>query len=483
MQDGNCAITVNLPNQQDVIKMTDMKPTLVILVVGLSPSLVGSHTPHLQKLAEQGASRPLSTVTPAVTCSVQSTLATGLMPSEHGAVANGWYFRDMAEVLLWRQPNQLVHGEKIWDAGKLRNPDFTCAKMFWWYNMYATADWSATPRPMYPADGRKIPDHYTCPVGLRDELDARLGKFPLFKFWGPLADITSSRWIARATQHVIDTRKPTLALTYLPHLDYNLQRLGPDLKHPKLLQDLKEVDDLCGAMIDAAAREGRQVIVVSEYGITPVTDAVHINRYLRRAGLIAVREELGRDVFDAGASPAFAVADHQIAHIYVRSPDRVGEVKNLIESLDGVEKVLDEDGKRAAGLDHARSGELIAISSADRWFSYYYWLDDEKAPDYARTVDIHRKPGYDPVELFVDPEIRIPALSMGFKLAKRKLGFRNLLDVISLKDTKLVKGSHGRLTDETKDGPMVISSRGDLLGEENIPATGFKQLILDHVFA
>lgn len=459
-----------------------MKPTLVILVVGLSPSLVGAHTPHLKKLAERGGARPLTTVVPAVTCTVQSTLATGLMPSEHGAVANGWYFRDMAEVLLWRQPNQLVQGEKIWDAGKLKNPDFTCAKMFWWYNMYATADWSATPRPMYPADGRKLPDHYAFPQGLRNELDAKFGKFPLFKFWGPVADITSSDWIAKATQHVIDTRRPTLTLTYLPHLDYNLQRLGPDLCHPRLIADLQEVDALCGELIQAADRDGRQVIVVSEYGITPVTDAIHINRTLRQAGLIAVREELGRDIFDAGASDAFALADHQIAHIYVKSPDRIAEIRQLIETLDGVETVLDTAGKRAAGLDHPRSGELVAISKADRWFSYYYWLDDEKAPDYARTVDIHRKPGYDPVELFFDPAIRFPMLSTGLKLIRRKMGFRNLMDVISLSDTQLVKGSHGRLTDDPEDGPMVISSRGDLLPAEAIHATDFKQLVLDHVF-
>ncbi|MBL4893199.1 MAG: alkaline phosphatase family protein [Rhizobiaceae bacterium] len=459
-----------------------MKSTLVILVVGLSPSLVGKHTPNLKRLADRGGARSLNTVIPAVTCTVQSTLVTGTMPSEHGIVANGWYFKDSAEVLLWRQTNQLVHGEKIWDAGKLRDPEFTCAKMFWWYNMYSTADWSATPRPMYPADGRKIPDHYTYPTELRDELDAKLGKFPLFKFWGPLTDITSSSWIAKATQHVMDTRDPTLTLTYLPHLDYNLQRLGPNLSHPKIISDLKEIDDLCGNLIDAAERDGRQVIVVSEYGITPTTDAIHINRALRKADMIEVREEMGRDVFDAGASKAFAVADHQLAHIYVKSPDHIEEVKKLVEGLEGVERVLDKKGKKAEGLDHPRSGDLVAISNDDRWFSYYYWLDDEKAPDYARTVDIHRKPGYDPVELFVDPDLRFPMLQMAFKLAKRKLGFRNLLDVISLKRTRVVKGSHGRLTDNPDDGPMIISSRSDLLGEGPVEAVDFKKLVLDHIF-
>ncbi len=460
-----------------------MQDTLVILVVGLSPSLVGEHTPNLKRLADQGGLRPLTTVLPAVTCTAQSTLVTGLPPAGHGAVANGWYFRDLSEVWLWRQSNRLVGGEKIWEAGKARNPDFTCAKMFWWYNMYSTADWSATPRPMYPADGRKIPDHYAHPSELRDELNAGLGMFPLFKFWGPMADISSSQWIADSTRHVIDTRKPTLTLCYLPHLDYNLQRLGPDLAHPRLIKDLQEIDAVCGELIEPAERDGKRIVVVSEYGITPVTDAVHINRALREAGLIQVRVEMGREILDPGASAAFAVADHQLAHVYVQAPERIAEVKSLIEDLDGVEAVLDEDGKRANGLDHPRAGELVAVSRADRWFSYYYWLDDERAPDFARTVDIHRKPGYDPVELFLDPALSVPMLSVAWRLAKRKLGFRSLLDVISLKDTKLVKGSHGRLTDDPDDGPLVISSKPDLLPEGPVAATAFKQLVLDHVFS
>jgi predicted AlkP superfamily pyrophosphatase or phosphodiesterase len=399
-------------------------------------------------------------------------------------VANGWYFRDLSEVWLWRQSNRLVAGEKIWEAGRKRDPAFTCAKMFWWYNMYSSADWSATPRPMYPADGRKIPDHYAHPHELHDELDAKLGTFPLFKFWGPLTDISSTDWIARATLHVMQTRNPTLTLTYLPHLDYNLQRLGPDLAHPRVQQDLKELDAACGTLIDYASSSGREVIVVSEYGITPVIDAVHVNRALREAGLIRVRpEERGREILDPGASAAFALADHQVAHVYVNDRNRISEVRGLLESVDGIEQVLDEAGKRAMGFDHERSGELVAISKPDRWFSYYYWLDDRRAPDFARTVDIHRKPGYDPVELFVDPEIRFPMLATGWRLAKRKLGLRTLLDVISLKDTRLVKGSHGRLTDAPEHGPLVISSRADRLSAGPVEATGFKQLVLDHVFS
>ena len=460
-----------------------MRQTLVILVVGLAPRLVGAHTPNLARLAANGALRPLTPSVPAVTCTSQSTLLTGAPPSVHGAVANGWYFRDMAEVLLWRQPNQLIGGEKIWEAGRRLDPGFTCAKMFWWYNMYSSADWSATPRPQYPADGRKIPDHYAHPASLRDELNARLGMFPLFKFWGPMTTIEASQWIADATCHVMATRKPTLTLCYLPHLDYNLQRLGPDPSHPHLQQDLREVDQVCGQLIAEAERTGARIVVVSEYGITPVTDAVPLNRHLRNEDLIAVRVEAeGREYFDAGASETFAVCDHQLAHVYVKDPRRIPEIRALLEGIEGVDAVWGEEEKRAHGLDHPRSGELVAVSDADRWFSYYYWLDDAKAPDYAATVDIHRKPGYDPVEMFFDPAISMPKLRAGLKLVKRKLGFRQLMDLTSIRDTQLVRGSHGRLTAEP-DGPLVISSEADAFDDDGpVDATAFKDLVLRHVF-
>jgi len=460
-----------------------MHPVLVILVVGLSPDLLGEHTPHLCKLAARGGQRNLETVTPAVTCSVQSTLATGAMPSATGIVGNGWYERDRAEVAFWKQSNRLVSGEKLWERARRIDPDCTTAKLFWWYNMYSTADWSATPRPQYPADGRKIPDHYAHPAELHDELDARFGTFPLFSFWGPRADMASSRWIGDATRHVIDTRAPTIALTYLPHLDYNLQRLGPDLSAAPLQKDLRDVDALCGELIEQAERDGREVIVVSEYGITAVDEAVHINRALREAGLIAVREESGREQLDAGASAAFAVADHQLAHVYVRDPGRIEAVRRLLGAVDGIERVLDAQEQADIGLAHARSGELVAISAANRWFSYYYWLDEARAPDYARTVDIHRKPGYDPVELFVDPALRFPRVKVASVLARKKLGFRSLMEVISPSDTALVKGSHGRPTDAPGAGPMVIASRADCLPEgASVHATEFVDVVLAHVF-
>lgn len=456
-----------------------MQKTLVLNVVGLTPGLIGEATPHLEALVRAGGLRPLKPVLPAVTCSVQSTFTTGLLPQGHGCVANGWYFRDLAEIWFWRQSNHLVTGEKIWETAARRDPTFTCAKLFWWFNMYSSATYSVTPRPIYPADGRKIPDLYTQPPELRDELTAQLGTFPLFHFWGPAADLRSSRWIADCARYVYDSRRPTLTLVYLPHLDYNLQRLGP--RHPALRNDLRVVDALCGELMTHVQRDGTRVLILSEYGMTPVSGPVHINRALREAGWLRVRSELGREKLDAGASEAFAVADHQVAHVYVRDPQLIKPVRDVLERLPGVERVLDAEGKQAHGLDHPRSGELVAVSNPDRWFTYYYWLDDRAAPDFARTVDIHRKPGYDPVELFLDPALPFPRLTIGWALLKSTLGFRSLLEVIPL-EASLVKGSHGRLPDDPKDGPVLLSSEPSLLPHRPIHATEVKRIVLDHVF-
>ena len=455
-----------------------MTPTLVLNVVGLTPALL-AHAPHLEALATAGAMRPLTTVLPAVTTTVQSTMLTGALPRKHGIVGNGWYFRDLSEIWLWRQSNHLVEGEKVWDAARRRDPSFTCAKLFWWYNMYANVDFAVTPRPMYLADGRKLPDIHTHPSSLREELQDALGPFPLFRFWGPGADITSSRWIAQSALHVLEQKRPTLTLVYLPHLDYDLQRLGPN--HADIPAQVAAVDALCEPMIAKAKAIGAHVVVVSEYGITEVSRPVHINRALREAGWLRVRLELGREQLDAGASDAFAVADHQIAHVYVARPELIADVKARLAALPGVETVLDEDGKRAAGLDHPRSGELVAVAKADSWFTYYHFLDDSRAPDFARTVEIHRKPGYDPAELFFDRKIAFPKLAVATRLVKKLAGMRTLMDVIGL-DATVVRGSHGRPTDRAEDGPLFITSAPELLADGPVPAVAVKQLLLDHVF-
>ena len=450
-----------------------MQKTVVLCTVALTPELLEA-TPRLEAFAAAGAMVPVGGVTPAVTATVQSTYLTGLEPGGHGAVGNGWLYRDTMEVRLWQQSNRLVQAPKVWE----RVPGITCANLCWWFAMYSSAEVTVTPRPMYPADGRKIPDCYTKPGDLRDTLQAELGQFPLFKFWGPGASIESTRWIAEAAKRVEARFGPMLSLVYLPHLDYGLQKRGPAAADNRA--DLLELDAVAGDLIDFYEQRGARVIVLSEYGIVPVSRPVHPNRALRAAGLISYRMELGREVLDIGGSEAFAMADHQLAHVYVRDPARIGEVKALLEGLAGVGEVLDEAGKRDYGLDHARSGELVLIAEPDAWFTYYYWEDDERAPDFARTVEIHRKPGFDPVELFLDPAIRVPPLALGSRLVRKKLGFRTLMDVIPL-DATLVKGSHGRIPADPAKGPLLITRQADLLDEGELPATAVNDLILRHL--
>jgi len=459
-----------------------LKPVLAMIVVGLTPRHLGPLMPRLSALARGGAMVPLQTVTPAVTCSVQASFMTGLVPREHGIVANGWLFRDQMEVMLWRQSNRLVEGEKVWEAGKRRNPGFTCANMFWWYNMASSHDFGATPRPIYKADGRKLPDCYTVPDTLRDRLTEKLGPFPLFQFWGPGTTIASTRWIADATRMVMAEQNPTLTLAYLPHLDYDLQRFGPDDQHPAIRKSLAEIDAVASDLADAARASGRSVVILSEYGITKVDRPIHINRALRDAGLLMVRQEDGGELLDPIVSKAFAVADHQIAHVYVSDPRVLPEAREVLQGLAGVEHVYDAADKHRVGLDHPRSGELVAMADARSWFTYYYWSDDRRAPDFARTVEIHRKPGYDPVELFLDPGILSPKFAVGKRLLMRKLGFSALMDVIPL-NAALVGGSHGRITDDANDGPLVVSDRADLLDGKNVTATEVKSLLLDAVFS
>ena len=456
-----------------------MRKTVVLNVVGLTPSLLGEYTPFLSRWASQGRVVPVKPVLPAVTCSVQACYLTGKWPQEHGIVGNGWYFRDECEVKFWRQSNKLIQAPKVWGTARELDSSFTCANLFWWYNMYSSVDYAVTPRPMYPADGRKIPDIYTQPAELRSQLQLELGQFPLFSFWGPNTSISSSQWIADAAKLIEQRYSPTLTLIYLPHLDYCLQRLGSD---EKVAGDLQEIDTVCGQLIDYYEARGAQVIILSEYGITQVSKPVHLNRMLRENGLIAVREELGRELLDPGASIAFAVADHQVAHVYVNDPAYIPKVQSLLEATPGVAQVLDAAGKQAYHLDHSRSGELIAIAEADAWFTYYYWLEDSLAPDFAKTVDIHRKPGYDPVELFLDPQLKLPKVKVGLTLLKKQLGFRYLMDVIPL-DANIVRGSHGGVTNSPAEGPLFITRQTHLLDTTTIDAIDVYGLILRHLKA
>jgi predicted AlkP superfamily pyrophosphatase or phosphodiesterase len=324
--------------------------------------------------------------------------------------------------------------------------------MFWWFNQGADVEWYATPKPHYGSDGSKqfgILDHTGC------SLEAKVGPFPFPSFWGPKAGLPSSDWIARASALVLRQNKPDLTLVYLPHLDYEYQRVGPGGA-----QQLKEVDDAAGVVIDAAKEIGAKVVVVSEYGLVSVSKPVYLNQALRRAGWLAVRDGPYGEMLETFESKAFAVADHQLAHLYVRGLP-LDEVRKAVEKIDGVDRVVDP---KELELHHPRSGELIALAKPDAWFAYPYWLDDTRAPDFARTVDIHRKPGYDPCELFLTSAPKAAA-----RLLQKKLGFRYRMDVIPL-DASIVKGSHG-LRPSPGDGPVIVG--------ENPPddMKGFKDYI------
>ncbi|VUD69088.1 hypothetical protein TDB9533_04454 [Thalassocella blandensis] len=441
----------------------DQKKLLVLNVVGLSPKHIGKHTPHLQALAQQGELAPIQSMLPAVTSSVQATYFTGTTPAQHGIVGNGWFYPDICEIKFWHQSNKLVQQPQIWSALKKQNPQATSANMFCWFNMYCDADTAVTVRPMYPADGRKLPDIYTSPMHLRPELNKKLGMFPLFNFWGPKSSIVSSQWIADSTMEIMTQQQPDLCVAYLPHLDYPLQKVGPS--HASIETELQQIDDVCGQLIRKAAELNYQVVVLSEYGIFEVDKPCHLNRLFREKNWIALREELGLELLDAGASQVFAVADHQVAHVHVQNPALIDEVAAVLQAQEAIDLILDKSAQKSYGLDHERSGDFVVIAKPDSWFTYYYWLDDAKAPDFARTVEIHRKPGYDPVELFIDPQIKFPMLKVIKKLIQKKLGFRTLMDVIPL-DASLVKGSHGAIAPTLEDGPVFITNCHDCVSEQ-----------------
>ena len=443
-----------------------MNRTAVINIVGLAGGLIGPAMPNIARLAGQGKTARILPAFPAVTCTAQSNYLTGLNPARHGIVGNGWYDRALAEVHFWKQSNHLVAGPRIWEQLRQADPKFTCAQFFWWFNMYSTADYSITPRPAYPADGRKVFDICSWPASIRPEIKRDLGEFPFAAFWGPAAGVNTpqgvsdaaSRWIADSAKWIESRYSPTLSLIYLPHLDYNLQRHGPwagTQPNPAILPDLAQIDAIAGDLISWFQSRGVRIILLSEYGITTVDTPVHLNRLFRRKGWIAVRDELGLELLDCGASRAFAVADHQVAHIYLNDSSLAGPARELLQAQPGVESVLGEAEKAALGINHPRAGDLIAVAAEHAWFTYYYWMDDALAPDFARCVDIHRKPGYDPAELFLDPEIPLVKLKILWRLAQKQFGFRMLMDVIPL-DASLVKGSHGRRVTLPGEQPVLI---------------------------
>jgi predicted AlkP superfamily pyrophosphatase or phosphodiesterase len=395
-------------------------------------------TPTLSRLAAEGYAVSLRPPFPAVTCTAQATLTTGTLPREHGVVCNGMFERDRFAIRFWDQPTSMVKREKVWEALRRRDPTATSALLFFQNTMFATADVVVTPAPIHLDEGL-VPWCYSKPVGFYEELAARRGEFQLPWYWGPLAGVKASEWIAQATLDTLETHRPTLTFAYLPHLDYNTQRFGSASDQFKA--DLKRMDAIVAELLDGLEQQGLRddtaVVLVSEYAMTDVTRPVLLNRELRRRGLLAVRGIGGHEYLDLELSTAFAMVDHQMAHVYVK-PGQAEAVRDALSGIAGVEQILGREEQSALGIDHPSSGDLIAVAEADAWFSYYWWLDDALAPPYAREIDIHRKPAYDPVELFFDPATKS----------------------IPLKP-ELIRGSHGRPPSLEARRPALVVAAPD----------------------
>lgn len=403
-----------------------MKRLCLINAVGLTPALAKG-----RKFLEQfGTVQPLRSCVPAVTMSSQATMLTGCDPRDHGIVGNGWLFKDTMEIRFWQQAHTLIQRPCFYEK-------YETAKLFWWFNQGAPVKWSVTPKPHYGCDGSKVFDV----LDMTDlNLTDRLGAFPFHTFWGPMAGLPSSDWIARAAATVIKEHAPQLTMVYLPHLDYDYQR-----NPPGSLKTLGELESCIEIVAKAARSKNMEIVIVSEYGLTQVNQPIMINRHLNQLGWLKTRKGPFGEILLPTDSLALAVCDHQLAHIYVKDLDPL-VVKRELELIDGIEALLPPGD---LGLDHARSGDWIALAKPNAWFCYPYWLEDVNRPDFANTIDIHRKPGYDPCELFMTSKFRAMA-----RLMQKKAGFRTRFDIVDT-NPNLVQGSHG-LLQTGEEGAVII---------------------------
>jgi predicted AlkP superfamily pyrophosphatase or phosphodiesterase len=393
------------------------------------------------ELTKRGDSRPLVPSFPAVTCPVQVNLTTGVGPEQHGVVANGYYWRDKGQVEMWTAWNSAIQRPQLWETLKQRDPSITSAVWFPLLSKGAKADFICTPAPIHNPDGSESLWCYTKPTEMYGTLRDALGHFPLMNFWGPLSSIKSTAWIVDSFVQSAHELRPRFSYVYLPHLDYAAQKFGPD--SDQALKALGELDMAVGAMVDgftAAGIKETTWLIASEYVITPVSRVGYPNRVLREAGLLSPKEENGSELLVPKESQAFAMVDHQFAHVYVAKPADVPKAAAALRSDPTVAEVLVGEERSKVGLNHENSGEIVIVAHPDAWFAYYWWLDDAKAPPFARTVDIHRKPGYDPVEMFINMPSRQTPL-----------------------DATLVKGSHGLVSHEAARGGVLISSDGNAL--------------------
>ncbi len=410
---------------------------IVIDVPGLDQSHL-SKMPNLASMADKGRQGEVRVEAPALTLPVHAAMTSGLSLSQHGIIGNGWYERDRNEVFFWPQSEKLQQGEKIWDKAHPYYQGSRSFKCFMWPGMASSADSYINVRPVYFADGRKKSGVYSNSPAALERIIKSCGEFPLHRFWGPGVSIESTRWIAQACASEIRERKPRLSFVYLPHLDYHAQTLGPG--HQQIGNEASALDAVLAEFFAATASEQPTFVVMSGYQMNAVSGPIWLNRILRKSGHLEVVENEAGELIDFARSSAFAIADHQVAHVYVNR-NKCDEVKQRLLAAD-VGEVLGRVEQESRKLWHPRSGEFLVLAKPDRWFAYPYWLDESKAPDFAQTVAIHAKPGYDPCEMLFDERLRFPKLSVAKRLLLKRCGFRSLMDVVSLDATR-IRGSHG----------------------------------------
>jgi predicted AlkP superfamily pyrophosphatase or phosphodiesterase len=435
------------------------QPLILLSIPGLREKDVAA-MPQLREMTAAGQIADLVPSFPCVTCPVEANMTTGRLPNAHGVVANGFYWPQRRQVEMWTSPNECIDRPQIWDILGHADGGLTSAVWFMRHTKGCDADYVCTEAPIHNPDGSESLWCYTRPIELYGTLRDELGDFPLRHFWGPLTNIQSTAWIAASARLAATQWEPDFFHIYLPHLDYAAQRAGPD--SPAAAKAVAELDDVLGRLHHAmgeAYGPGLLWLVAGEYAITPVDHVSYPNRVLRQAGLLAVRDGADGEHLDLEASRAWAMADHQFSHVFVAGGDAAvaAQVAELFRGQPGIAEVLVGDQRGRYLLDHPRSGEVILISAPNSWQAYYWWLSDDRAPAFARTVDIHRKPGYDPVELFVDPATRSIPL-----------------------DAALVKGSHGAPAVDARQRTVMLASEPILPPGPTLADTDVFGIVLRH---
>ena len=414
---------------------------------------------NLSSLVASGGAAPLVPSFPCVTWPVQANMLTGKLPNQHGVVANGFYWPDEHQVEMWTAGNDTITAPQIWDILHQHDTQLSSAVWFPMLSKGCGAEYVCMPAPVHNPDGSQSLWCYTKPTELYGRLRDEFGHFPLQHFWGPLANIKATTWIADSAVYAARAYRPNFFYVYLPQLDYAGQRTGPNSKQAQA--SLMELDAVIGRLAagfsEAYAERNVVWLVASEYAIVPVDHVTYPNRMLREAGLLKVREMEDGEHLDVIESRAWALVDHQFSHVFVRgdSAETTRAVRDLFRHAQGIAEVLIGAERDKYHISHTRSGQIILVSAPSSWQAYYWWLADAKAPGFARTVDIHRKPGYDPVELHCDAATRSIPL-----------------------DATLIKGSHGAPAVTDAQRGVLLSSRKGVFADRPTADTEVAGLVL-----